>query len=81
MTSSRRVKWVGWWCRDCTAVTAWCAVARWVGIEADSSTAAGLASCSETRYAQRGKTVEITGLNEPSAHLHGKLSGELSVGH
>ncbi|MET9951150.1 SulP family inorganic anion transporter [Streptomyces sp. NPDC006339] len=35
----------------------------------------------ETRYAQRGKTVEITGLNTPSADLHGRLSGELAVGH
>ncbi len=31
-----------------------------------------------TRYAQRGKTVEITGLNGPSAALHDRLSGELS---
>lgn len=35
----------------------------------------------ETKYAQRGKTVQITGLNEPSAHLHGKLSGELAASH
>ncbi|WP_039939658.1 SulP family inorganic anion transporter [Streptomyces himastatinicus] len=35
----------------------------------------------ETKYAQRGKTVEITGLNDPSAHLHGKLSGELTANH
>jgi SulP family sulfate permease len=35
----------------------------------------------ETKYAQRGKTVEITGLNEPSARLHGTLSGELTAGH
>ncbi|GAA3388293.1 SulP family inorganic anion transporter [Streptomyces roseoviridis] len=34
----------------------------------------------ETRYAQRGKTVEITGLNSPSADLHGRLSGELAGG-
>ncbi|MEU1085481.1 SulP family inorganic anion transporter [Streptomyces sp. NPDC005892] len=33
------------------------------------------------RYAQRGKTVEITGLNEPSARLHDRLSGELAGGH
>lgn len=33
------------------------------------------------KYAQRGKTVEITGLNEPSAHLHGRLSGELADSH
>ncbi|MGW7312206.1 SulP family inorganic anion transporter [Streptomyces sp. NPDC054854] len=30
------------------------------------------------RYAQRGKTVEITGLNGPSAALHGKLTGQLT---
>ncbi|MEV8455978.1 SulP family inorganic anion transporter [Streptomyces sp. NPDC052095] len=35
----------------------------------------------ETKYAQRGKTVEITGLNEPSADLHAKLTGELTGGH
>ncbi|CAM5571566.1 hypothetical protein SGLAM104S_09857 [Streptomyces glaucescens] len=33
------------------------------------------------KYSQRGKSVEITGLNDPSAHLHGKLSGELAAGH
>lgn len=46
----------------------------------DASSVAALDTV-ETRYAQRGKTVEITGPNEPSAHLHGKLSGELSAGH
>lgn len=35
----------------------------------------------ETKYAQRGKTVEITGLNDPSADLHGKLTGELAGSH
>lgn len=30
------------------------------------------------RYAQRGKTVEIAGLDVPSAELHGRLSGELT---
>nr|AAX37823.1 pFQ25.7c [Streptomyces sp. F2] len=30
---------------------------------------------------QRGKSVEITGLNDPSAQLHGKLSGELAASH
>ncbi|MFE5967950.1 SulP family inorganic anion transporter [Streptomyces sp. NPDC056463] len=34
----------------------------------------------EAKYAQRGKTVEITGLNAPSADLHTRLTGEL-VGH
>ncbi|EHK83104.1 sulfate transporter [Saccharomonospora azurea SZMC 14600] len=28
--------------------------------------------------AERGKTVEIVGLNDPSARLHGRLSGELA---
>jgi SulP family sulfate permease len=46
----------------------------------DASSVAALDAI-ETKYAQRGKTVEITGLNEPSAHLHGKLSGELAAGH
>ncbi|MEU1144383.1 SulP family inorganic anion transporter [Streptomyces sp. NPDC005863] len=31
------------------------------------------------KYAQRGKTVEIIGLNEHSAKMHGALSGELKV--
>lgn len=46
----------------------------------DASSVAALDAI-ETKYAQRGKQVEITGLNEPSAHLHGKLSGELSASH
>ncbi len=46
----------------------------------DASSVAALDAI-ETKYAQRGKQVEITGLNESSAHLHGKLSGELSAGH
>ncbi|MFI5527711.1 SulP family inorganic anion transporter [Kitasatospora sp. NPDC051853] len=33
------------------------------------------------KYAQRGKTVELTGLNTPSAALHTRLSGELASGH
>ncbi|MFI6514177.1 SulP family inorganic anion transporter [Spirillospora sp. NPDC050679] len=33
------------------------------------------------KYAARGKTVEIVGLNEASARMHGALSGELSGGH
>ncbi|MGW0120853.1 SulP family inorganic anion transporter [Streptomyces sp. NPDC003327] len=45
----------------------------------DASSVAALDAV-ETRYAQRGKTVEITGLNTASADLHGKLSGELAVG-
>lgn len=46
----------------------------------DASSVAALDAI-ETKYAQRGKTVEITGLNDPSAHLHGKLSGELAASH
>ncbi|MGW1429986.1 SulP family inorganic anion transporter [Streptomyces sp. NPDC002431] len=34
-----------------------------------------------TKYAQRGKTVEITGLNDPSADLHARLTGGLTGGH
>ncbi|MFI9025545.1 SulP family inorganic anion transporter [Streptomyces sp. NPDC053560] len=45
----------------------------------DASSVAALDAI-ETKYAQRGKTVEITGLNDPSAHLHGRLSGELAAG-
>ncbi|GAB2746414.1 SulP family inorganic anion transporter [Streptomyces bullii] len=46
----------------------------------DASSVAALDAI-ETKYAQRGKTVEITGLNESSAHLHSRLSGELAAGH
>ncbi|MGI5136640.1 MULTISPECIES: SulP family inorganic anion transporter [unclassified Streptomyces] len=46
----------------------------------DASSVAALDAI-ETKYAQRGKSVEITGLNDPSAHLHGKLSGELVGSH
>ncbi|MFF4412920.1 hypothetical protein ACFYY8_10345 [Streptosporangium sp. NPDC001559] len=35
----------------------------------------------EAKYAARGKTVRITGLNRPSARMHDALSGELSGGH
>ncbi|MFJ2607165.1 SulP family inorganic anion transporter [Streptomyces sp. NPDC087425] len=45
----------------------------------DASSVAALDAV-ETKYAQRGKAVEITGLNEPSARLHGRLSGELTAG-
>ncbi|MDQ0989246.1 SulP family inorganic anion transporter [Streptomyces sp. V3I7] len=34
----------------------------------------------ESKYAQRGKTVEITGLNQRSAALHDRLSGALTAG-
>ncbi|MFI9821125.1 SulP family inorganic anion transporter [Streptomyces sp. NPDC052013] len=46
----------------------------------DASSVAALDAVG-TKYAQRGKTVEITGLNDPSARLHDRLSGELAGGH
>ncbi|MEU4175661.1 SulP family inorganic anion transporter [Streptomyces sp. NPDC026589] len=46
----------------------------------DASSVAALDAI-ETKYAQRGKTVEITGLNDPSARLHDRLTGELAAGH
>lgn len=44
----------------------------------DASSVAALDAV-EGKYAQRGKTVEITGLNDPSADLHGRLTGELAA--
>ncbi|MEY7979634.1 SulP family inorganic anion transporter [Streptomyces pilosus] len=46
----------------------------------DASSVAALDAV-ETKYAQRGKSVEIVGLNEPSARIHRTLSGELTGGH
>lgn len=46
----------------------------------DASSVAALDTI-ETKYAQRGKTVEIISLNEPSARIHKTLSGELTGGH
>ncbi|MGA5472975.1 SulP family inorganic anion transporter [Streptomyces arboris] len=46
----------------------------------DASSVAALDAI-ENKYAQRGKTVEITGLNDLSADLHNKLTGELSGSH
>ncbi|MEV0220765.1 STAS domain-containing protein, partial [Streptomyces sp. NPDC050704] len=46
----------------------------------DASSVAALDAI-ETKYAQRGKSVEIVGLNQPSAHIHEKLSGELAGSH
>ncbi|GAA2101047.1 SulP family inorganic anion transporter [Streptomyces albiaxialis] len=46
----------------------------------DASSVAALDAI-ETKYAQRGKTVEIIGLNQPSAHLHSKLTGALTGSH
>ena len=46
----------------------------------DASSVAALDAI-ETKYKQRGKSVEIVGLNRPSADLHKTLSGELTAGH
>ncbi|MEV0122139.1 SulP family inorganic anion transporter [Streptomyces sp. NPDC050703] len=46
----------------------------------DASSVAALDAI-ETKYADRGKTVEIIGLNEASARIHGRLSGELTGSH
>ncbi|MDX8034875.1 SulP family inorganic anion transporter [Lentzea sp. BCCO 10_0856] len=46
----------------------------------DASSVAALDAIT-TKYAARGKTVEIIGLNEHSAKMHGALSGELSGSH
>ncbi|MEV7051271.1 MULTISPECIES: SulP family inorganic anion transporter [Streptomyces] len=43
----------------------------------DASSVAALDAI-ETKYKQRGKTVKIIGLNDPSADLHSKLTGELT---
>ncbi|MEW2567208.1 SulP family inorganic anion transporter [Streptomyces sp. NPDC047070] len=44
----------------------------------DASSVAALDAIG-TKYEQRGKTVEIIGLNAPSADLHGKLTGEFAT--
>ncbi len=46
----------------------------------DSSTVAALDSI-ELKYRQRGKHVEIVGLNGPSQEWHTRLSGQLGAGH
>ncbi|MEU8636512.1 SulP family inorganic anion transporter [Amycolatopsis sp. NPDC048633] len=46
----------------------------------DASTVAALDAIT-AKYADRGKSVEITGLNVPSATMHGRLSGELTGSH
>lgn len=43
----------------------------------DASSVAALDAI-ESKYEQRGKTVEIVGLNVPSANLHSRLTGELT---
>ncbi|MFD0888856.1 SulP family inorganic anion transporter [Streptosporangium algeriense] len=46
----------------------------------DASSVAALDAV-EAKYAARGKSVRIIGLNPPSARMHGTLSGELAGGH
>ncbi|MET9805274.1 SulP family inorganic anion transporter [Streptomyces halstedii] len=46
----------------------------------DASSVAALDAVA-AKYAQRGKSVEITGLNGPSARIHDRLSGELTGSH
>jgi SulP family sulfate permease len=46
----------------------------------DASTVAALDAIT-TKYAARGKTVQITGMNPPSAQRHRRLAGHLSAGH
>ncbi|MET9565871.1 SulP family inorganic anion transporter [Streptomyces tauricus] len=46
----------------------------------DASSVAALDAI-ETKYAQRGKTVQLIGLNDLSADLHNKLTGELIGSH
>ncbi|MFJ3670358.1 SulP family inorganic anion transporter [Streptomyces sp. NPDC090106] len=46
----------------------------------DASSVAALDAI-ESKYAQRGKVVEIIGLNQPSARIHERLSGELTGSH
>ncbi|WP_144122580.1 SulP family inorganic anion transporter [Catellatospora sichuanensis] len=46
----------------------------------DASSVAALDAIT-TKYASRGKTVEIIGLNKPSARMHDTLAGQLKVGH
>ena len=44
----------------------------------DASTVAALDAIT-TKYARKGKVVTIVGLNDSSAHRHGRLSGQLSA--
>lgn len=46
----------------------------------DASSVAALDAVT-ARYARRGKTVAITGLNEGSERIHDRLAGQLSGGH
>ena len=46
----------------------------------DASSVAALDAIT-TKYASRGKTVDIVGLNKASARMHDNLAGQLKVGH
>ncbi|WP_328459526.1 SulP family inorganic anion transporter [Actinoplanes sp. NBC_00393] len=46
----------------------------------DASSVAALDAIN-TKYVQRGKTVEFTGLNDASARMHETLAGQLNAGH
>jgi SulP family sulfate permease len=46
----------------------------------DASSVAALDAIT-TKYAARGKQVEILGLNEASASFHENLAGKLGAGH
>jgi SulP family sulfate permease len=46
----------------------------------DASTVAALDAV-QTKFESKGKNVEIVGLDEASAHRHGRLSGHLGAGH
>jgi sulfate permease, SulP family len=46
----------------------------------DASSVAALDAIT-LKYAQRGKTATIVGLNEPSARMHGRLAGKLTSQH
>jgi SulP family sulfate permease len=43
----------------------------------DASAVAALDAVT-TKYARRGKTVEVVGLNTTSSHIHDRLSGQLA---
>jgi SulP family sulfate permease len=49
----------------------------WAATGGDASTVAALDSIS-TKYHRRGTTVEIIGLNEASASIHERLTGQLA---
>jgi len=46
----------------------------------DASTVAALDAIA-TKFESKGKNVEIVGLNDASAYMHGRLSGHLGAGH